>query len=226
MGAPLARPSRGAGHAVHGIGRAIARSSTARGNRLPASNLPSIRAAGWCGPHTRGHPFMQSMEPGESWRWCYVRSGGDVVGGAGPGSRHRVPLYRGHTFIQAGTDRRSTSDCSLPHRITRRRPSEVVGQVVKVADTLKGSRPLRVFVDPADDGAEDVFRMATGCASGSTSGSRCRIWSALAVQRHRNRLASDHLHEHAIAVHYDDPDVVSIGNNRRVRPPRPHRPTG
>jgi len=36
MGAPLARPSPGAGHAVHGIGRAIARSSTARGNRLPA----------------------------------------------------------------------------------------------------------------------------------------------------------------------------------------------
>ena len=22
--------------------------------------------------HTRGHPIMQSMEPGESWRWCYV----------------------------------------------------------------------------------------------------------------------------------------------------------
>src|ERR1700741_2996977 len=59
---------------------------------------------------------------------------------------------------------------------------------------------------------------ATGCASDSTSGSGCWIWSALAVQRHRNRLASDHLHEHAIAVHYDDPDVVLIRNNRRVPP--------
>ena len=52
MGAPLARPSPGAGHAVHGIGRAIARSSTARGNRLPANNLPSMRAAAWCGAPT------------------------------------------------------------------------------------------------------------------------------------------------------------------------------
>jgi hypothetical protein len=59
---------------------------------------------------------------------------------------------------------------------------------------------------------------ATGCASGSTSGSGYWNWSALAVQRHRNRLASDHLHEHAIAVHYDDPDVVLIRNNRRVPP--------
>jgi uncharacterized UBP type Zn finger protein len=22
--------------------------------------------------HTIGHPIVQSMEPGESWRWCYV----------------------------------------------------------------------------------------------------------------------------------------------------------
>ena len=22
--------------------------------------------------HAIGHPIMQSMEPGESWRWCYV----------------------------------------------------------------------------------------------------------------------------------------------------------
>jgi hypothetical protein len=39
----------------------------------------------------------------------------------------------------------------------------VAGQVVKVVDTLKGSRPFRVFVDPA---AEDVFRM----------GDRVRQW--------------------------------------------------
>jgi hypothetical protein len=42
----------------------------------------------------------------------------------------------------------------------------VAGQVVKVVDTLNGSRPFRVFVDPADDGAEDVFRM----------GDRVRQW--------------------------------------------------
>ena len=45
-------------------------------------------------------------------------------------------------------------------------PSEVAGQVVKVVDTLKGSRQFRVFVDPADDGAEEVFRM----------GDRVRQW--------------------------------------------------
>jgi hypothetical protein len=39
---------------------------------------------------------------------------------------------------------------------------------------------------------------------------------------HRNRLASDHPHEHSIAVHYDDPDAVLIGNNRWVRPRAPH----
>ena len=22
--------------------------------------------------HTIGHPIVQSMQPGESWRWCYV----------------------------------------------------------------------------------------------------------------------------------------------------------
>ena len=40
-----------------------------------------------------------------------------------------------------------------------------------------------------------------------------------AVQRQRNRLNSDHLHEHAIAVHYDDPDVVLV----RTTAPRPER---
>jgi hypothetical protein len=45
-------------------------------------------------------------------------------------------------------------------------PSEVAGQVVKVVDTLKGSRQFMVFVDPADDGAEEVFRM----------GDRVRQW--------------------------------------------------
>jgi NAD(P)-dependent dehydrogenase (short-subunit alcohol dehydrogenase family) len=45
-------------------------------------------------------------------------------------------------------------------------PSEVAGQIVKVVDTQKGSRPFRVYVDPADDGAEDVFRV----------GDRVRQW--------------------------------------------------
>jgi len=81
----------------------------------------------------------------------------------GPGRGIEYRYTEGPTFIQAGTDRRSTPDCSLPHRITRAAPSEVAGQVVKVVDTLKGSRPFRVFVDPA---AEDVFRM----------GDRVRQW--------------------------------------------------
>jgi NAD(P)-dependent dehydrogenase (short-subunit alcohol dehydrogenase family) len=38
-------------------------------------------------------------------------------------------------------------------------PFEVARQIVKVVDTPKGSRPFRVYVDPADDGAEDVFRV-------------------------------------------------------------------
>jgi NAD(P)-dependent dehydrogenase (short-subunit alcohol dehydrogenase family) len=45
-------------------------------------------------------------------------------------------------------------------------PSEVARQIVKVVDTPKGSRPFRVYVDPADDGAEDVFRV----------GDRVRQW--------------------------------------------------
>jgi hypothetical protein len=49
-------------------------------------------------------------------------------------------------------------------------PAEVARQIVKVVDTPKGSRPFRVYVDPADDGAEDVFRVVDACASGFTSG--------------------------------------------------------
>jgi NAD(P)-dependent dehydrogenase (short-subunit alcohol dehydrogenase family) len=45
-------------------------------------------------------------------------------------------------------------------------PCEVAHQIVKVVDTPKGSRPFRVYVDPADDGAEDVFRV----------GDRVRQW--------------------------------------------------
>jgi len=49
-------------------------------------------------------------------------------------------------------------------------PLEVARQIVKVVDTPKGSRPFRVYVDPADDGAE--------CASGSTRGSGSPNYSA------------------------------------------------
>jgi NAD(P)-dependent dehydrogenase (short-subunit alcohol dehydrogenase family) len=45
-------------------------------------------------------------------------------------------------------------------------PSEVAQQIVKVVDTPKGSRPFRVYVGRADDGAEDVFRV----------GDRIRQW--------------------------------------------------
>ncbi len=45
-------------------------------------------------------------------------------------------------------------------------PSEVARQIVKVVDTQKGSRPFRVYVDRADDGGEDVFRV----------GDRVRQW--------------------------------------------------
>jgi NAD(P)-dependent dehydrogenase (short-subunit alcohol dehydrogenase family) len=45
-------------------------------------------------------------------------------------------------------------------------PSEVARQIVKVVDMPKGSRPFRVYIDPADDGAEDVFRV----------GDRVRQW--------------------------------------------------
>lgn len=38
-------------------------------------------------------------------------------------------------------------------------PFEVARQIVKVVDTLKGARPFRVYIDPADDGAEEVFRL-------------------------------------------------------------------
>jgi NAD(P)-dependent dehydrogenase (short-subunit alcohol dehydrogenase family) len=45
-------------------------------------------------------------------------------------------------------------------------PCEVAHQIVKVVDMPKGSRRFRVYVDPADDGAEDVFRV----------GDRVRQW--------------------------------------------------
>ncbi len=38
-------------------------------------------------------------------------------------------------------------------------PSEVARQIVAVVDTEKGRRPFRVYIDPADDGAEEVFRV-------------------------------------------------------------------
>jgi hypothetical protein len=43
---------------------------------------------------------------------------------------------------------------------------EVARQIARVVDTPKGKRPFRVYVDPADDGAEDVFRV----------GDRVRQW--------------------------------------------------
>jgi NAD(P)-dependent dehydrogenase (short-subunit alcohol dehydrogenase family) len=45
-------------------------------------------------------------------------------------------------------------------------PFEVARQIVKVVDAEKGSRPFRIYIDPADDGAEDVFRV----------GDRVRQW--------------------------------------------------
>jgi NAD(P)-dependent dehydrogenase (short-subunit alcohol dehydrogenase family) len=45
-------------------------------------------------------------------------------------------------------------------------PSEVARQIVKVVNAERGSRPFRIYIDPADDGAEDVFRV----------GDRVRQW--------------------------------------------------
>ncbi len=45
-------------------------------------------------------------------------------------------------------------------------PGEVATEVVRVVGLPKGKRPFRVYVDPADDGAEDVFRV----------GDRVRQW--------------------------------------------------
>jgi len=38
-------------------------------------------------------------------------------------------------------------------------PAEVARQIVRVVDAPKGSRPFRIYIDPADDGAEEVFRV-------------------------------------------------------------------
>ena len=43
---------------------------------------------------------------------------------------------------------------------------EVATQIARVIDMPRGKRPFRVYVDPADDGAEDVFRV----------GDRVRQW--------------------------------------------------
>jgi NAD(P)-dependent dehydrogenase (short-subunit alcohol dehydrogenase family) len=79
-------------------------------------------------------------------------------------------------------------------------PSEVAGQIVKSLTRRRvharsGCTSILPTMVP-----RTCSGWATGCASGSTSGSGYWICSALTVQRHGNRLASDHLHEHAIAV--------------------------
>jgi NAD(P)-dependent dehydrogenase (short-subunit alcohol dehydrogenase family) len=38
-------------------------------------------------------------------------------------------------------------------------PTEVARQVVALVDLPKGQRPFRVYIDPAQDGAEEVFRL-------------------------------------------------------------------
>ena len=38
-------------------------------------------------------------------------------------------------------------------------PGEVAREIVRVVDLPKGGRPFRVYVDPAQDGAEEVFRI-------------------------------------------------------------------
>jgi hypothetical protein len=43
---------------------------------------------------------------------------------------------------------------------------EVARQIGRVVDLPKGKRPFRIYVDPSDDGAEDVFRV----------GDRVRQW--------------------------------------------------
>jgi hypothetical protein len=45
-------------------------------------------------------------------------------------------------------------------------PAEVARQIVRLVGLPKGSRPFRVSNDPADDGAEDIFRV----------GDRVRQW--------------------------------------------------
>ena len=45
-------------------------------------------------------------------------------------------------------------------------PAEVARRIVDVVDAPRGTRPFRVYIDPADDGAEDVFRV----------GDRVRQW--------------------------------------------------
>ncbi|OBI52106.1 oxidoreductase [Mycobacterium sp. E796] len=45
-------------------------------------------------------------------------------------------------------------------------PVEVARQIVRVVAAPKGKRPFRIYIDPADDGAEDVFRV----------GERVRQW--------------------------------------------------
>ena len=54
-------------------------------NRLEVgalASVPDLRALGCCDSsphrharmhfHESGHPIIQSFEPGEDWRWCYV----------------------------------------------------------------------------------------------------------------------------------------------------------
>jgi NAD(P)-dependent dehydrogenase (short-subunit alcohol dehydrogenase family) len=38
-------------------------------------------------------------------------------------------------------------------------PGEVAREIARVVDLPKGSRPFRVYIDPAQDGAEEVFRV-------------------------------------------------------------------
>ena len=39
-------------------------------------------------------------------------------------------------------------------------PAEVARAIVRVVDAPKGSRPFRITIDPADDGSQEVSRVA------------------------------------------------------------------
>lgn len=50
-------------------------------------------------------------------------------------------------------------------------PADVARAITRVVDMPKGRRPFRVYIDPSDDGAEDVFRV----------GDRVRQWFYLRI---------------------------------------------
>lgn len=71
---------------------------------------------------------------------------------------------------------------NVAYNDTKFKLPEVLRVAEMVADTPKGSRPFRVYIDPADDGAEEALRV--GERTRETFNQRVGLTDLLSVTSH------------------------------------------